>query len=349
MPLYARLWTDILDDPKLLRAARLGAKNLDKLPWLIAFAKRADSDGRLEISGEKAEPADIARSIPGATERQVRGCIEALLKLKVLVPDADGVPKFGSWDFRNSGKTSDSREAVAERVRKHRERRRSQRNAPGNGGNTLQALRGNEQESREKRVERREYRHTAGSTEKDSPSSPRSRSNRPQLPAAAREFGKRFYSTASRERQEDVRAQLVATLNGGATFRRGVKVPALSVERLEAKCREVIAEGVQDPDKAIVVLLTKLGDISDDSPTERAAASQRAEEQRDEIDVAQRLADAEAWLANDPVAAAAVAALVDPKLPEVSRRILRRSAVLKAWHDAGEPILETTAKSTGSP
>lgn len=71
MPLYARLWTDILDDPKLRQAAREGAKHLWLLPWLIVFAKRADADGRIEIAGVAADPSLISRSIPNTRPRHV--------------------------------------------------------------------------------------------------------------------------------------------------------------------------------------------------------------------------------------------------------------------------------------
>jgi hypothetical protein len=76
----------------------------------------------------------------------------------------------------------------------------------------------------------------------------------------------------------------MATLNGGARLRRGVIVTAGSVERLEVKCREVIQEGVDDPDKAIVVLLTKLADSTD-------IAAQRREEVREEIVESDRIGD----------------------------------------------------------
>lgn len=327
MPLYARLWTDILDDPKLLRAARKGLKNLDKLPWLIAFAKRADADGRLEISGEKADPADIARSIPNATERQVASGIASLLAIGILVLDHDDVPKFAAWEYRNAGKTSDSREAVAERVRKHRERKKETRNAGGNGGNALQALRGNEQESREKRVESKEKRVE----------SKRSSTGRDSLPPTALEFGRTFYGAAPLDRQRDVRRQLLALLNGGVALRKGVRVTAGSIERLEAACRDVIRDGVKDPDKAIVVLITKLGDVSKESPTEKAAAADKREERND----GDRLAHATAWLETQPELAKEIDDLVAKGLPAGSMpsivSIMRNAAIVKAWTDAGEP------------
>jgi hypothetical protein len=161
-----------------------------------------------------------------------------------------------------------------------------------------------------------------------------------ELPAGARAFGTRFYRSAPRSRQVEVMQQLLATLNGGAQFKRGVKVKAGSPERLEEKCREVIAEGVKNSDKAIVVLLKKLGDVSKDSPTEKAAAEIRQEVKRDELDGARRLALADAWLADHPDVAREITESIDPAIADTpAGRILRNAAVLKAWTDAGEPAL----------
>jgi hypothetical protein len=44
---WAKLYTDILSDPKLMRAARLGHEQLQLLPWFVVFAKQADDRGRL--------------------------------------------------------------------------------------------------------------------------------------------------------------------------------------------------------------------------------------------------------------------------------------------------------------
>jgi hypothetical protein len=311
MRLYARLWTDILGDPKLMKAARHGARNLELTPWLFAFAKRADADGRLEIAGEKAEAEDIASEIPCATSTRVASCIESLRKLKILKADPDGVLSFTAWEFRNSGKTSDSREAVAERVRKHRERKKGESNADGNAGNALPSVTGNEQESREKRVERREKK---GESKKAGSSSGGS------LGPNARDFGRMFYSAAPAARRQDVYRQLMATLNGGARLRRGVIVTAGSVERLELKCREVIQEGVDDPDKAIVVLLTKLADSTD-------IAAQRREEVREEIVESDRIGD-------ERRAAAAAFAVAHPdRRHELEERALREFPGDGPFHD----------------
>ena len=335
MPMYARLWVDILDDPKLMAAVDDGARHLDLLPWLIVFAKRADANGRLEIAGKSANPRQIARSIPNTNARSVAKCEEELAKIGILTQDPDGCYRFVAWEYRNSGKASDSKEAVAERVARHRARKRGDKVphpvTDGNAGNALHVtdVTSKRVESREEREESREKRVKAGSSEKDS------------LPAGALEFGRTFYRSAPRARRLEVKQQLLATLNGGAKLRRGVKVRAQSPEHLDRRCREVMAEGVKDPDKAIVVLLTKLADVGNaqDSPTEKASAAEKRAEKRDEAEAAQRLAHATAWLADNPDVAAAIAKSIDPEIPEgPMRRILENAAVLKAWTDAGEPI-----------
>jgi hypothetical protein len=82
-----------------------------------------------------------------------------------------------------------------------------------------------------------------------------------QLPPNAVAFLDKFYppSRATTARREDVARQIVATLNGGAQFQ-GQLVRAHSVERLAAKCAAVIRDDVRKPDKAIVILMMKLGD-----------------------------------------------------------------------------------------
>lgn len=163
-----------------------------------------------------------------------------------------------------------------------------------------------------------------------------------ELPPAAKEFGRQFYADASPERVRDVRRQLRATLNGGARFGKA-RVLAHSAERLEAKCREVMAEGVKDSDKAIVVLLRKLGDVGndEDSPTERAQEVGAQERAADTAIGENRLALALAWLDENPERATEVDALPEIRdASKISRGILRNAAVLKAWTDAGEPHVQ---------
>jgi hypothetical protein len=150
---WAKLDTDILCDPKLMRAARKGAKGLHLLPWLIAFAKEADDEGRLTVGGEPAEPEDIADLIPGVTPRMVAECIDSLSRIKVLVPDG-GALKLAAWERRSGAKPSDSKEAIRERVTAHRERKRNAVDVTP--GNALQVDDGNATEKRREEKSREE-------------------------------------------------------------------------------------------------------------------------------------------------------------------------------------------------
>lgn len=118
---WAKLHTDILGDPKLMRASRKGAKGLLLTPWFIAFAKEADDDGRLTVNGEPAEPVDMASLIPNTTARGVSEAQSSLRRLGVLVQDEDGALRFAAWEKRSGGgKPSDRPESVLERVHRHR-------------------------------------------------------------------------------------------------------------------------------------------------------------------------------------------------------------------------------------
>lgn len=122
MALFVKLWTDILADPKLMRAARKGAKQLALLPWMLVFAKQADDEGRLTVNGEPAEAEDVAAAIPGITAKQVAECWVSLESMGVLVREDDALA-FANWHER-SGKPSDGPEAINERVKRHRARKR---------------------------------------------------------------------------------------------------------------------------------------------------------------------------------------------------------------------------------
>lgn len=128
MALYAKLYTDILADRKLMRAARQGAKRLHLLPWLIVFAKEAQDGGRLSIGGTPADPIDIAEAIPCVTPADVKKCEEELVAIGVLAREPDGAFRFVRWHRRQS-KPSDQADEVRLRVQDHRER-----NAPSNAG-----------------------------------------------------------------------------------------------------------------------------------------------------------------------------------------------------------------------
>lgn len=126
MSLWAKLHVDILGDPKLMRAARKGAKGLILTPWLIAFAKQANDEGRLTVAGEPAEPVDISALLPGVTARAVAESLASLKRIGVLVTDDDGALRFAAWEKRSvGGKPSDQKGAVLERVHRLRQRRRN--------------------------------------------------------------------------------------------------------------------------------------------------------------------------------------------------------------------------------
>jgi hypothetical protein len=144
---WAKLHTDILGDPKLMRAARKGARELVFLPWLIAFAKEADDNGRLSVGGEPAEPADIADLVPGATRKMITEALKNLEQIGVLHRDRDGFLCFSAWERRSGAKPSDSVEAIRERVAAHRQRRREAQVAveqsPTDTGNVTDVTPGN--------------------------------------------------------------------------------------------------------------------------------------------------------------------------------------------------------------
>jgi hypothetical protein len=130
--------------------------------------------------------------------------------------------------------------------------------------------------------------------------------------------------------------QLLASLNGGASLSRGHVVRAYSVARLAEKCREIRHEGVHKADKAIVVLLKKLGDTTD-------IAEQRRREEREQLDAddsanANELRTAQTWLDAHPNVAAVIDAQLDSEFPDgdlgvfaTARRIARNEMVRAAY------------------
>lgn len=124
MMAWAKLHTDILGDPKLMRAARKGMAGLVLLPWLIVAAKHADDDGRLTVGGHAMEADDLVPMIPGATPAEVMIALANLTELGVLVAE-NGVLRFAAWHPRQS-KPSDSNEAWRERQQRSRARRKTE-------------------------------------------------------------------------------------------------------------------------------------------------------------------------------------------------------------------------------
>jgi hypothetical protein len=164
------------------------------------------------------------------------------------------------------------------------------------------------------------------------------------LPPDALVFLETFYPTNNRRRTA-VAHQLRATLNGGAKLDRETRVVARSPDRLAAKCREILDDGVRNYDRAIVVLLKKLNDTSD--ITERAAAVVKTERVEEERHTARDVTNAEAWLPDHPEVSAAIeqqletqdlgAAVDKDPIAGPTRRMMRRSLLLTAWRNAGAP------------
>lgn len=168
-----------------------------------------------------------------------------------------------------------------------------------------------------------------------------------QLPKPALDFLRTFYprNTANAERRTDVAQQLCATLNGGAEYR-GQRVQAFTVDRLATKCRDVMREGVRDPDKAIAVLLLKLGDTSDQSaPGVTVAKIDAAQSLADERETNADLERASAWLSDHPDVDASIDEqlerdgferdLDETDVRRITRNIARNSLILAAWRNAG--------------
>lgn len=128
---WAKLHTDILADPKLMRAARSGLKGLEYLPWLIAFAKLADDNGRLSVGGDPVDAIDIAVMIPAATRTKIANCLQSLEKIGVLSRDRENFLRLSSWESRSGTKPSDGVEAIRERVQRHRELSRNSKVTQG--------------------------------------------------------------------------------------------------------------------------------------------------------------------------------------------------------------------------
>jgi hypothetical protein len=157
---WCKLHCSILGDPKLMRASREGARQLELLPWLLAFAKLADDDGRLSVGDEPADARDIAQLIPGCRPSQIKSCCESLEMIGVLRRDQDGTLRFQRWtDYQT--KPSAHPSAIRERVQKHRALRKTiaadTQPRSGNGlhvtpSNAIEEKREREEEKRSERM-----------------------------------------------------------------------------------------------------------------------------------------------------------------------------------------------------
>ncbi len=158
-----------------------------------------------------------------------------------------------------------------------------------------------------------------------------------------------FYATASAKRRADVMADATLSPAGARVGRHesqsGIqRVRAGSPGRLVAKMRETMRErdGLKDRDKAIVVLLRKLGDTSDGSAPGVAAA---AAVEREERTSAAEITAARAWYDDQPnaVIAAIEADLyarglrTDDVYSAHVRDMAHTALVVQAWREATAP------------
>lgn len=173
------------------------------------------------------------------------------------------------------------------------------------------------------------------------------------LPSIVRRFAEIHYADASEQRQADIVRQVLDSLTpNGARFDKHTQVRAGSIDRLAARCRDVIDEGVRVPDRAMRVLLLKLADTSDGSaPGVAVARADAVEQQRDEAQTAAELERAEAWLETQPDVAAAIEQQLQREFANdtsseamrLGRRIAFTSRLSRAWRDAGSPDPVRTA------
>lgn len=280
------------------------------------------------------------------------------------VPDA-ALERWGRWAgkrgkfapavrqvFQNSegtyGDWLDSMGKLIERREKERARKsggnstETPRRLPGNSGAT--GRNGTERDGTEVPAFNSSTQKTPNSGAGSAPPA-----DAPELPDDVLVFAGRYYpkGVATERRRRDVYRQLCNTLTVG------VKVPktelvayALTPARLAAKCREVMQGRVDNPDRAIVLLLIKLADTTSVAATQ--IQEQVVERTADEAEGRARLERAYAWLATRPDAQAWITAELgdeptsdgkDPlqRVDAVTWRYMREGLVLHAWQKAGEP------------
>jgi hypothetical protein len=191
---WAKLHTDILGDPKLMRAARSGMKGLEYLPWLIAFAKQSDDGGRLSVGGQPAELADFVSLIPGLRAKKIAESLKNLEQIGVLVRDSDDFLRFSAWERRSGTKPSDSASAIAERVSRHRAAKSLQQNTNGNASNAFHGVSSNATEKRRVREEESKKRGEGEENGADAPPPARPRRASPPPPDWARRLADQWIS-----------------------------------------------------------------------------------------------------------------------------------------------------------
>lgn len=301
-------------------------------------------------------------------EHSPEGCIRD-------VPDS-AIERWGRWTGKrgrfapavrqvfesDAGDFSDWLDSMGKLIER-REKERA-RKSGGNSAETPRRVAGNSGATGRNGTERNgtEVPASSSSTQK-SPNSGAgsaplvgSHGDSPDLPDDVLAFLGRYYArgVATDRRRRDVYRQVCDTLTVGVKVPKTDRVArALSAERLAAKCREVMQGRVDDPDRAIVLLLIKLADTSNvlETTTEQASV----ERDREEAEGRTRLARALAWIATRPDAKAWLEKELGPepvptnpddplqRIDAVSWRFQRSGLVLRAWSDAGEPTVEDTA------
>lgn len=130
MPLpWAKMWLEALDDPKLTRLslAERGA-------WwgVLQLAGKLAADGRLETGAQGLDMDEIADALHIKTSddrRALESMIEKMESRGSLLWNGS-VLTVVHWEERQAIPPSARPEAVAERVRQHRQRQREERQPP---------------------------------------------------------------------------------------------------------------------------------------------------------------------------------------------------------------------------
>jgi len=145
-------------------------------------------------------------------------------------------------------------------------------------------------------------------------------------------------------KQAAVEVEMRQLLNGGLPRAGGV-IRADS-SRLESKCAETLARTQVTMVRNLwAYTLQKLGDVSDDSPTERAAATEARARDADSEMGRDRYAKALAWVESEPAVLAAIRAKMQGA-PELTFAVQFNSSALEAWMEAGEPTIQFSAGLT---
>jgi hypothetical protein len=154
------------------------------------------------------------------------------------------------------------------------------------------------------------------------------------------------YYPDDNRRRHDVAQQLVASLTTGARVKRGEVARAYTIARLAEKCTEVRSEGVHKRDRAIVVLLKKLGDTSDGSaPGRRQQESDEREADRDDVTSAAELTVAITWITDQPDVLASIDRQLaleypagDGKTLDLARTIAKNERIRAAYRASLDPL-----------